>query len=257
MIPISLTRQQILSAVIAALQPLDYVYAMWEAGAAAFNRLDQWSDLDLMIDVQDEHTADAQAAFEAVIQQLSPIDLKYEEPQPTWHGHAQAFYRLQDASPFLMLDVVFLKHTNPNKFLEYEIHGQPLVYFDKSSVVQPAPFDPESHLEKLRKRLPELRTKFELYQILTEKEIQRGNHLEAFVFYMAFTLRPLVEVLRIRYVPQRYNFYTRYVYYELPADVVRDLEALYFIGDPQEIGSKRQQAEAWFYRTLDQLKETI
>jgi hypothetical protein len=123
--------------------------------------------------------------------------------------------------------------------------------------VQPAPYDHEAHFEKLRTRLPELRTKFELYQILTEKEIHRGNHLEAFVFYMAFTLRPLVEVLRIRYVPQRYNFYTRYVYYELPADVVRDLEALYFIADPREISSKRQQAEAWFYRTLDQLKETL
>jgi hypothetical protein len=120
----SLTRQQILDAVIAALQPLDYVFAMWEAGAAAFNRLDQWSDLDLMIDADDERTVDVQAAFEAAIQELSPIQLKYEEPQPTWHGHAQAFYRLRDASPFLMLDVVFLKHSHPDKFLEYEIHGE-------------------------------------------------------------------------------------------------------------------------------------
>jgi hypothetical protein len=48
----------------------------------------------------------------------------------------------------------------------------------------------------------------------------------------------------------------RYLYYELPADVVRDLEALFFIGSPQQIGARRQQAEAWFYRTLDKLKET-
>ena len=94
-------------------------------------------------------------------------------------------------------------------------------------------------------------------QALTVKEIQRGNHLEALAFYNAFTLRPLVEVLRIQYAPQRYNFHTRYVYYELPAEVVQDLEALYFIGDPQEISHKRQQAEAWFYQTLDNLKETL
>jgi hypothetical protein len=253
----SLTRQPILNAVIAALQPLDYVYALWEAGAAAFDRLDQWSDIDLMIDVQDEHIADAQAAFESAIQQLSSIELRYEEPQPTWHGHAQAFYRLRDASPFLMLDVVFLKHSNPNKFLEYEIHGQPVVHFDKCDIVQPAPFDGEAHLAKLRLRLPDLRTKFELYQTLTEKEIRRGNHLEALSFYYAFTLRPLVEALRIQYAPLHYNFYTRYLYYELPPDVVRGLEELYFIANPQEIGSRRQQAEAWFYRTLERLKETL
>lgn len=252
-----LTRQQILDVAIATLQPLDYVYAMWEAGAAAFNRLDQWSDIDLMIETDDEHTAAAQAAFEDAIQKLSPIDLKYDEPQPTWHGHAQSFYRLRDASPFLMLDVVFLKHNNPNKFLEYEIHGQPAVHFDKRGIVQPAPFDRDAHLAKLRARLPDLRTKFELYQTLTEKEIHRGNHLEALAFYYAFTLRPLVEVLRIRYVPERYNFHTRYVYYELPTDVVHDLEVLYFIGNPQEISSRRQQAEAWFYHTLDYLKGTL
>ena len=36
-----------------------------------------------------------------------------------------------------------------------------------------------------------------------------------------------VELLRIVHCPQRYNFHTRYVYYELPADIVRRLEALY------------------------------
>lgn len=253
----NLTREDILSAVIAAMQPLDYVYAMWEAGAAAFDRVDQWSDLDLMIEVDDEHTDVAQAVFEDTVQKLSPIDLKYEEPQPTWHGHAQSFYRLRDASPFLMLDVVFLKHSNPDKFLEYEIHGEPVVHFDKSDVVQPAPFDRDAHLEKLRVRPGVLRTKFDLYQILTEKEIQRGNHLEALMFYYAFTLRPLVEALRIRYSPERYNFHTRYIYYELPEEVLRKLEELYFVGNPQEISAKRQQAESWFYRTIQELEKTL
>lgn len=253
----NLTRQEILSAVIAAMQPLDYVYALWEAGAAAFKRVDQWSDIDLMIEVDDERTGDAQAVFEETIQKLSPIELKYEEPQPTWHGHAQAFYRLRDASPFLMLDVVFLKHSNPDKFLEYEIHGEPLVHFDKQGVVQPAPFDREAHLENLRGRLGALRTKFDLYQTLTEKEIQRGNHLEALVFYYAFTLRPLVEALRMQYSPERYNFYTRYLYYELPQEIVRDLEGLYFIGDPGQIGAKRRQAESWFYRLISELEQTL
>jgi hypothetical protein len=156
--------------------------------------------------------------------------------------------------PLPMLDVVFQAQQS-NKFLEYETTVSRW-HFDKCGIVNRL-LRSKVHLAKLRDRLPDLRTKFELYQTLTEKEIQRGNHLEALAFYYAFTLRPLVEILRIQYAPLHYNFYTRYLYYELPVDVVRDLEALYFISSPQEIGARRQQAEAWFYRTLDRLKETL
>jgi hypothetical protein len=48
---------------------------------------------------------------------------------------------------------------------------------------------------------------------LVKKEIYRGNPLEALSNYHACTLTPLVEVLRMRYKPARYNFHTRYAYY--------------------------------------------
>jgi len=42
----SVTRSSILSALRAALEPLPFVHAMWEGGAAAFGRVDEWSDGD-------------------------------------------------------------------------------------------------------------------------------------------------------------------------------------------------------------------
>src|SRR5262245_27231952 len=127
----TLTREQILTVLQKALEPLPYAHAMWQGGAAAFNRVDEWSDIDLQIDVDDDCVVEAYAVVDATLAEHAPVVLKYELPQPTWHGHYQAFYRFRDASEFLLLDCVVMKHSNPNKFLEPEIHGEAAVLFDK------------------------------------------------------------------------------------------------------------------------------
>ena len=45
-----LTRAEILVTLRAALEPLPYTHALWEGGAAAFGRVDDWSDIDLQVD---------------------------------------------------------------------------------------------------------------------------------------------------------------------------------------------------------------
>ncbi len=250
-----IAREQIIQALINVLEPLDYVYAMWEGGAAAFNRIDQWSDLDLQVDAADKRSADVFTAIEQALTTLSPIDLKFELPEPTWHGHAQTFYRLRDTSPFHFLDVVVLKHSNPAKFLEPEIHGQATVYFDKANVVQIPPLDKQAFAVKLQDRLATLAVTFDLFQVLTLKELNRHNHLEALHFYHGYTLRPLVELLRMKYKPTQYNFNTRYLYYDFPPDVVGRLETLFFVTNSDDIRAKRREAEQLFYQTLTELEQ--
>jgi hypothetical protein len=246
-----LTRETILTALRAALEPLDYVHAMWEGGAAAFDRVDAWSDVDLMVDADDERAGDVLAATERTLVGLSPIRLKHELPQPTWHGHAQTFYQLRDTSAFLTIDFVVLKHSSPRKFLEPEIHGRARVHFDKAGLVRSvAPVDAEALARQLRDRLETLRVTFELFQPLVIKELNRRNHVEAAAFYQGFTLRPLLEALRIRHCPARHNFHTRYVYYDLPAEVVQALEPLFFPASPDDLARKREQAERWFHEVV-------
>src|SRR5215210_3380042 len=117
------TRDAIQQALREALEPLDYVYAMWEGGSAATGRSDEWSDIDLQVDAEDDRTEDVFATAEDVLRKLSPIDLVYRLPEPTWHGHSQRLYRLRDASPFLMVDFVVMRHSSKEKFLQPEIHG--------------------------------------------------------------------------------------------------------------------------------------
>ena len=245
-----LTRQEILDALIAALEPEAYVQALWEGGAAAFDRVDEWSDLDIMIAVDDDRVVETFDLLESCLRSLAPIARQYNLPEPAWHGHSQRFYQLEEASPFLILDVVVLKRSSENKFLQPELHGEAVMHFDKSGVVQTEPFDWPTLKETLRARLKTLRVTFDLFQPLTLKEIERGNAIEALAFYQGFTLRPLVEALRIRYMPARHSFHTRYVYYDLPAQVVEKLEDLYFVADLDELRDKHAQAEAWFNDTL-------
>src|SRR5207247_1844575 len=83
-----------------------------------------------------------------------------------------------------------------------------------------------------------LRERMELSGPFVEKELLRGHRLEALEFYRALVVPSLVAALRMRYVPRHYDFRMRYVYRELPPDVVRRLEGLAFVTDPEDLATK-------------------
>ena len=209
-----------------------------------------------MVDVQDDFVEKIWQVIEDVLGRLSPIELRYVLPQPAWHGHTQVFYRLKNTSPFLFVDAVVMKHSNTNKFLEVEQHGQPHVLFDKVGVSQPPSFDPQALHTKLYQQLQQMKITFELFQVETTKELNRGNDIEAISFYYASTLRPMAELLRIRYmqVPARYKFYTRYIQYDLPKEVVDKLGELFFVHDAADLAIKHRRAGEWFHQVMQELE---
>jgi hypothetical protein len=92
--------------------------------------------------------------------------------------------------------------------------------------------------KKLLKRLQQLQIRFEIFQVLVEKELNRGNAIEAFGFYYGYTLHPLIEALRIYYTPYRPGFSYRYIHYDLPKDELAWLEPLFFVRDETELRAK-------------------
>jgi hypothetical protein len=239
-------RSEVLTALTRALEPLDYVHALWEAGAVSFGRVDMWSDIDLQTVVEDQRVEETFDVIEESLDGVSGIDVRYRLPEPTWHGHAQAFYRLNRASPFLLLDLVVMKASSDNRFLQPAIHGFPHVYFDKTGAVRFEPFDTASFAESIRSRKQELAVLFDMFGILTLKEVNRGNDIEAHAFYQAYTLRPLLQLLRTIHDPTRHNFHTRYVHYNLPSDDVERLRRLIFVRDIDDLKAKHAEAERWF-----------
>lgn len=250
-----LTRDQVLQALVEKLRSLTEMIALWEGGSAAFDRVDEWSDIDLMAVVEDEFVSQVFTAAEEVLSRLSPISLIYEVPQPSWHGHHQKFYRLAEAGEFLLVDLAVMKASSTNRFLETELHGEARVIFDRQGIVEPPPLDWAELHTKLETRLEQLPLTFELFQSLVKKEIYRNHPIDALVFYHNMTIRPLVELLRIKHTPARYQFSLRYLYFDLPAEVVSRLEPLIYPQDMEDLVQKHALAVSWFAEILSSIQE--
>jgi hypothetical protein len=248
-----LTRKQVLDALTEALEPLDYVYSFWEGGAAGFDRADKWSDIDAQAIVDDDQVEDAFKVVEKTLKKLSGIDEKFRLPEPTWHGHSQCFYKLKNASPFLFVDLAIMKeHTKADKFDVWATHGKPMVRFDKKDLVKEVKIRPDAHAKAIMKRLETLKGLFELFYIIPLKETYRKNHVEAMYFYLGQTYRPLLEVLRMKHCPQRFNYGSRYIYYDLPKKDVKRLESLMFF-QPDEMEEKIEEVRKWFWEVADSI----
>jgi hypothetical protein len=242
-----LTRQHLRDIVQRAVEPLPYAHALWEGGAAAFDRADAWSDVDLQICVDDDRVEDAFAAVESALEKDCGIEMTFPVPEPTWHGHAQRFYRFTGQPPWLLLDLCVQRRSNERRFLEKEIHGKHLFLFDRiglGAAVSPA--DPDARERQLRERLAFLRARTGMFAHMVEKECRRQHPIDAFTFYQGMVLAPLVELLRIRHDPWRYNFGLRYLHRALPGPLVKRVEDLCFIRNFPDLQTKCRTALRWF-----------
>lgn len=253
----SLSRQQIVDALHQALGAQPAVRAAWLGGSDATGRTDRYSDIDCMALVEDEAVEPVLTVVTAALNDLSPVDVQYRIPEPTWHGHSQVFYRLQDAPPWLLVDLAILKTSSSpdNRFLEAERHGHQHILFDHDGLVQPVPFDRAAHEEAMKARILHLAARFDLFHIFVDKAIWRQDPPDAIGMYHAMTLRPLVELLRVRHCPDRYDFGLRYLQRDLPPDVYRQVEPLFFCSDLAELQQKQAAAVTLFQATLSELRD--
>ena len=243
-----LQRATLIAAVRGALEPLAFVHCLWEGGSTCFSRADEWSDVDLQCEVDDDRVADTFAAVEAALGRVAKVSLCFAVPEPAWHGHSQRFYRFANAEPWLQLDLCIMKRSAAYKFNEPEIHGAAAVLFDRSGLFgkNVVRTDRDALEKRLRARIAALRTRFAMFQVLVEKDIWRGNPIDALHFFSGLTLAPLVELLRIKHDPLRHNWGNRYLHRTLPAADAALLQSLMYVATPEEIATKRAAAAAWF-----------
>lgn len=241
-----LTRKTIIRTLVNSLEPIDYIRAFWEGGAAAFNHVDQWSDIDLYLIVQDDKIEDTVHEVEQALESLSPIEYKYETQQRIWPEIFQVFYKIENTSPYLLVDLAVIKMSSPEKFLEPEIHGNAVFHFNKLDKIEITYAEDNYKTEKLRQRIGRLKARFDIFNIFVQKEINRGNALEALDLYYNITLAILTEILRIKYSPLHHDFKTRYIYSELPESVTYKLENLFFVRDMDDLQRKYFEATKWY-----------
>jgi predicted nucleotidyltransferase len=245
-----ITRQTIIDTLNHTLGQIPFIHAGWLGGSDASGRTDRWSDIDLGIVVDDDRIEDAYQAVHESLESLAPIELKYRFPMPTWHGNEQELIRLTGSDPCHFVDMVIMTLSQQDRLLERERHGEALVLFDHRGLTSPPAFDRQGHLQKVRKRLETLRVIFPLTQNLVIKAVRRNIPLDAIFSYMGMTLRPLVELLRIRHDPDRFDFGPRYLDRDLPAELLAEVEALAFPASVSDVEDFQSRAQVIFQETM-------
>ena len=99
----------------------------------------------------------------------------------------------------------------PDKFMETDIHGPPIFYINKSDRIGPVELDRKALANRVQKRLARLGTRRDIFLNFVQKEINRGNFIEAVDLYKGVVLDSLTEALRIRHNPVHHDFKTRYI----------------------------------------------
>jgi hypothetical protein len=244
------------------LEPIPDVLAVFEAGSASFGRVDDFSDIDLVADVQpgaeDVVFELLEAGLAACVKSelphcAEPFLARKIIPVPAWHGMHQRFYRLAATNEWLLLDIALRPANQPELFAEAERHGSPCVIFDKRGRIKAAPLDLAAQRTSITQRLAELRENLILFGNFAEKECRRGRAIDAVAVYHGMLPRPLVELLRIRHDPARHDFGLRYLDFDLPTEVHARLAALAYPAGLDELLSCQAEAREWMAELLDEL----
>jgi hypothetical protein len=223
----------------------DRVFAFWLEGSDGTNRLDVYSDLDIVLDVADGNEEAVYAQLEQTLQLLGRLDISFgpERQGPKlWYK----VYHIEHTPPTLLLDVTIQSHSREFAFTvenEYEV---PKIIFDKASVIRFKHADFDAERSSHRNRITHLEGIFG-QQIRAVKYANRNLFLEAHAYYHKFVLNPLIELPRMQYTPLITDYYLVHISQHLPEDVVRELEVLYRLNDTADILRNIDKANTWFH----------
>ena len=120
----AITRAQIIAALHAALEARPEVLAASLGGSDATGRTDEFSDVDLVVVVQEGAVESTFSILHSALEHLSPITHRWRLADPTWHGNAQEFLTLRDADPAHFVNMI-LEPSGGERFLEIEHHQHP------------------------------------------------------------------------------------------------------------------------------------
>jgi len=248
-----MTRDKIISYLADNLKNNSFIYAFWLEWADAHNRVDEYSDIDIWIDVEDNYESETFNEIEIILSKLWKIDYSHEinHPHPKIK---QKFFHLEWTSEFLIVDVCIQSHSRIFWYTKGFQDEKVKIIFDKNNVVQYKEVNQKEFNEEISKKVEDLKKTFLFFQAWVNKSINRGNFLEALGSYHEKVLHPLVEILRIKYQPTKNDFYLKDISKDIPKKLLLELEDLYKINSLEDIQLKSKKAKELFFRIIKDIE---
>lgn len=238
-------RDEIITGVKNATEPLSYAYALWLEGADATGYVDEFSDIDFWLDFEDDFEAQIIKDVEDALGKLAVIDFKYVIN----HSHPkirQRIYHLNDTSEFLMIDFCWQLHSREDGvFIQGDKIEAAKVLFDKANVVRYKDYNPTEYKDAKAMRFAECKYRFSQHPRII-KYVRRKLYAEAFIYYNRYVIEPLVDALRLIFTPAHVDYYLVHISRHIPADKLKQLEYFLVVPTLVDIERKTKEAKIWF-----------
>lgn len=236
------------------LESLEYVYAMWLEGADANGTVDEYSDIDIYIDIEDENEVDAIEAVEKALNELGEVDYKYI----MHHNHPrlrQRIYHLKNTSEYLMIDFCWQLHSRDRSeylYIRDDKIEAAKVIFDKNNIIRYKEEDPNDYQKYNDRRIEECEYRYTQHCRVI-KYVYRNQYPEAYAYYNRYVVEPLITILRMIYTPAHVDYYLIHISSHIPEDERVRLEYFLKISSLKDISDKIPQAQNWFNELLRKL----
>ena len=173
-----MSRETLIQALIGTLEPMPTVLAMWEAGSAAFDRADEYSDLDMGVLVEEEANEEIWSAVDSVFENLGGIIIRHCEPNPVFTGIDKRTFRLREAPRWLQVDLGLIPESADELYNQPERHGEVRVHFDKKDRLVPPSWNVEARRRAMCEALHHQLMKWHINHGWFRKEIARGRWVD-------------------------------------------------------------------------------
>jgi hypothetical protein len=227
------SRNDLLKEIVNETETWPFAIACWEGGAAANNKLDSYSDIDLIVCVEDKNVEESFLNIKNRLQSLAEIEHPWRVPEPTWNGFSQCYYKLKESPDYFFIDLVIIKKSSFKPF-ESERHGNPVVHYDRAKILTITSADTSEFWHKIKLRLENLSNSLPFYNAIVIKELKRNHPLDALAFYRQI-VAAYVELLGMKYRPFKHDFGLRYSHVDFPKPVVIEIEKFSFVSSADEI----------------------
>lgn len=239
--------EQIINSVRDGFENNPFVRAFWLEGSAAAGTTDEYSDLDLWLDVADGKEDEILAEVETIFSRFNSIDYSYQPEKP----HPKILYKIfhiADTPEFLLVDMNIQSYSRQFIFTKGLRGEEVKVIFDKAGVIKFKNFDEQDFRKSQEHTAFHLKKMF-VQQSRVRAMAKRNEFIDAFRYYYKYTLEPLTQLLRMKYSPNQPTF-VKYTSRDLPKDVLAELENIYKVQSTGDILSKIDLAKSLFQKEL-------
>lgn len=237
-------RNAIIEAYTARFRDDSRVRALWLEGADGLGVEDEYSDLDLWFDAEDEAAVDVLEEAVAMAREWGELD--GDDRVPHDDGMIlQANLHVAGMSPYLTLDLCVQKHSRVAggccAFEAGDIAELPKVLFDKDNIIRIV--DPEPVNIAIVKKKQEAACQRFAQRGRVTKYIARGKYLETLSHYDEYVLEPLVILARLIHTPRHAGYGWTHITRHLPGEIVGRLERLRCHGGLEDMEGLLIQAD--------------